>query len=633
MSFMFLNGRIRNYPTDFQSDFSMISIAPLYPSALTLSSGFVTVHKVPKPTIPNDDKPLTDENDEELINQDPYNIVSNTSVARRVISSTPSSFYNLHEVHLLFTARTSHHISDSSSSNHSHSLSTQHSVKSKPKYKHEIVDHCWAIIKFEDFEEPQQYHDRESSEHVPTIKKEHAHYLVLAVLSYRYNTQGSKDGIEDVSGLGAGNAEKILSLFWRNHDNDDIGNEDSRHDSVDNAKQTFPYSQSIELNGVHASSIVMGGHLLGIGSSSGLYLVNVVQLIRYCSIGYDSESSNKTENIHSVCVRNEKIILSAASNSFQYAVDEKSSRGSEENDILSDNTSTIPQLENAVIKVLKSHVIHTMNLSYSFLAVASCDRVGLWYIGDILKENNHRSSDGNHNSTTSQDERASRKTPSFVALWSTKIPNCPGKITCIQFCHDTEDHTVKESDAETVSDDTGDCKWQQEHRARDISIIAVSSWDGSAFLFRRKNHNHNDWQRVIENKISTDEENKQAIGTRSKVVPPPWELPQVKTDEGFFPTFLTLMKNHENNHILMALSTPGSSSIRWYDVNEYKEVQDKKATVVKHSPGLSSINGNCASQEVNGMTSLPIYRKDGSKELSSYLVWIDSQDNVYEIVI
>lgn len=625
---MFLRGRLKRYPQSkdgIHQDDYMVSMTPK--SEVAISTGMVTVHRVGVA-----DQPILHDYMDTEEWTEGGNTLNNPSVPRSKMRIMPSPLYNLEQAHLLHTTMsaspTSHSAADRSTS--TSKANPKHSTTESSRLKEdkiEIMDHCWNIIEIngelnreaciqtsdeniattstssaiqEDLSPGHHINDGVSSS---TSTKQKKRYLLLAVLSCRYRNNKQHDNAKDGTSQSInGTSMHLLHLYWREYDSD-IGPEDYAYD---NAKKSFPYSQSIHLKGVYANAILMGGHLLGIGATSGLYFIDVVRLIRYCIVHHGQDPTHEDIDKDRNSMR-----LSTATNSFHYVNSESESGAATHDDSVQSRIegqgtrTTVPilELQNTIIKVLKSIVIHAMNLSYPFLALASCNQIGIWCVEKIFRENE------NFCDIHSNTER--KKAYTFGALWSSSIlSRTSSKITSIDQYHDDDN--------------------QQEEK---VSIIAASCWDGSAFVFRRTDDDGQYmWQHVVGARTATIHDNGK---TSISQVSPPWEDAQVQVDQGFYPTYISLLgRDPKSCHMLMAVSTPGSLSIRLYDIDA-AQTYDHETRVVRYMPG-SSISSSSYCSQVNGIVSYLMKRRDEKsdvEQLTPYLLTIDDKDNMYELIL
>ena len=92
--------------------------------------------------------------------------------------------------------------------------------------------------------------------------------------------------------------------------------------------------------------------------------------------------------------------------------------------------------------------------------------------------------------------------------------------------------------------------------------FALSSWDGSALIFRKENNAH--WSRVGK-KI---EEEKSLLGEENKIVSPPWEQTIINSQEKISPTFVCFSEycHRGTGRLAMIVSTPNSACMRMVDM-------------------------------------------------------------------
>ncbi len=246
------------------------------------------------------------------------------------------------------------------------------------------------------------------------------------------------------------------------------------------------------------------------------------------------------------------------------------------------------------IRIMKPCIVQAISLSYPYFAAASGDRVGVWRIDKFKKyfnyQNKLKSIELNQSSSSSQlllQENLFTLQNYLVAVWSTKVDNGSNRITSLDMI-------------QTNYNESSDC------------FIALSCWDGSAFVYRRcenkyDNSHYNDyqeeknnerWIRVDPNESSIDvnKSNNSDDGMctrtdRKREQEISWENSVVDADV-IFPTFVTLfssidydvldLDNQDNDTFkkksklktFMAVSRPNHTMIRCYDLDLRKWVKD-----------------------------------------------------------
>lgn len=106
------------------------------------------------------------------------------------------------------------------------------------------------------------------------------------------------------------------------------------------------------------------------------------------------------------------------------------------------------------IKVMKTFVVHAMDISALHFVGVSGAHIGVWNVMDVLKSFEYNKE-------------------SCPAAWSTSL-DCKQRVTCVRFCDLIESR-----------------------------LIALACWDGSAILLRQKEGNK-DWLRVV-NTLNEDD--------------------------------------------------------------------------------------------------------------------------------
>lgn len=243
------------------------------------------------------------------------------------------------------------------------------------------------------------------------------------------------------------------------------------------------------------------------------------------------------------------------------------------------------------IELLPSFCIHAMNLSYPYLSVASGDRIGVWNIRHINSIQN--------------------------ATWAITLPPTKSAHRRVTSLYMTQ------------------CK----------KFVAVSCWDGSAFVYVANDsacHTKGDglftsWSLVGSEQNIIDP----STSRSSSRIKPSWEQP-TQSNDGLFPTFIVLRYSkffsnmftmfdeeggggrrggeEEANHhtcipgsLIMAVSTPGSATIRCFDV--YSQLQ------------LARSNDNEAG-EIHGIVTSASNGPDYS-DTDDMLVWVTEDDEIH----
>lgn len=434
-----------------------------------------------------------------------------------------------------------------------HQIQEMHCIKGSI-----IIDHCWSIIQYNPNDDNYDNHDEDTSKS--------NYILVLAIL-----TRLGKEEEYTTNNFGNDNTKTIQSMYM--HESKNTGNicttisiysrpiqSSSNESSSCHPSSSFTHLYTINLHHF-AICLQMDDHILVIGSYVGAIIYDIHEIL------YKSSSSCCTNIDH------------------------------EDNDDDDDQNLTS-------IRIMKPCIVQAISLSYPYFAAASGDRVGVWRIDNfkkyfhyqkqIMKQKTQSSS----SSSSSQQqlllpqENSSTLQNYLVAIWSTKVDNGSNRITSLEMIQTN------------YNESSSDC------------FIALSCWDGSAFVYRRcentrkyDNNHYNDyhqeenskerWVRVDPNESSIDKDgdvnnNNSNSGDgmcmdrkRQQVIS--WEDSVVDADV-IFPTFVTLfssmyhdvsdLDNQDNNTFkkklktFMAVSRPNHKTIRCYDLNLRKWVKD-----------------------------------------------------------
>mmetsp|Transcript_45246 Transcript_45246/g.94913 ORF Transcript_45246/g.94913 Transcript_45246/m.94913 type:complete len:1058 (-) Transcript_45246:104-3277(-) len=297
---------------------------------------------------------------------------------------------------------------------------------------------------------------------------------------------------------------------------------------------------------------------------------------------------------------------------------EKKSQQSQEHHHYHHSLSSSPVVTSPMIELLPSYCIHALHLSYPYLSIASGDRVGVWNVSadSLFGKDNKKNYDDDAKNTPSGKEQ--HRVPE--ALWATTLPS-----------------TISNSVHRRVT---------SIHMTSCGVAMAVSCWDGSAYVFVASNSHpcstvdSNDdtttslssgslissWDRV------TGQAGEYTFASKKEashvLQPPPiWEQP-TNANDGMFPTFVTLklqssflQVGRHGNALIMAVSTPGSSKIRCFDV----------FSGGSQCPDIHVGNGNPTKGKIHGM----IYASSSISSVSRFhtegdgLVCITENDEVH----
>mmetsp|Transcript_16366 Transcript_16366/g.30992 ORF Transcript_16366/g.30992 Transcript_16366/m.30992 type:complete len:442 (+) Transcript_16366:143-1468(+) len=247
-----------------------------------------------------------------------------------------------------------------------------------------IVDHCWTTTMLD------------AGRNSTTGRK----VLVLAVLVRNRGGEGGGGIIEDLKSNDTSQVSLDVSsviIQWRPCCDGGTSMGQTRRDTID---EQFPHKTIIPLPFL-ACSIVMNEHLLGIGTTVGVLfhaLEHVVIIPQSCSTGNSSLLTLRYEDL-------------------------------------------------ATIKVMKTFVVHAMDISALHFVGVSGVRIGVWNVAHILK------------SLKDGDE-------SCRATWNTTL-DCKQRVTSVRICN-----------------------------VIGSRCIALCCWDGSAIVLRQV-ENSMQWMRVV----------------------------------------------------------------------------------------------------------------------------------------
>jgi hypothetical protein len=307
-----------------------------------------------------------------------------------------------------------------------------------------------------------------------------------------------------------------------------------------------------------------------------------------------------------------------------------------ENEDNNDDNNNV-ETEPFSIRIMKSCIVQAMTLSYPYFAVASGDRVGIWQIDHIvnyIQEQKEKQKHQEIQNDTIKDKLGHEhkyknnkdvQSKPLVAIWNTKVNNCHSRITCIEMTRRSGPITTNATVDAGVDNGMGD-------------LLALSCWDGSAFVFQRNNNNNAGeelWTRIIPKK--NDINNDCAQGhTHTQLKS--WEDPSVDSSDIVFPTFVTLCSIQQDAHMdtnhkvvrrIMTVSCPGTSIVRCYDIDSrewYKDI------------GLSLDDTN-TSRQVHGMVNVSTHTHKCTRTQTSslikseetvHLIWVDEKDILHE---
>ena len=254
-----------------------------------------------------------------------------------------------------------------------------------------------------------------------------------------------------------------LHIEWRCVDKDQ---DQIRRDSIDD---TFPYKKAMTLPFI-ASSIVMNDTLLVIGSSTGAIFYKLGYLIRGKNI--EEESRLRYDS----------------SDSF---------------------------------KILNNFMVHAMDISNEYFAVASGERVGVWRVDNICKCLDS-------NSLT------------CVADWSATLDG-QSRISCVRL---------------SLSFETG--------RLAGRPFLTFASWDGSAVLFQRE-HDCEIWNHFTKWVHADVEKQKGTTENMDQDECPPWEEAKAGQDQAC-PCFAEVMHLENGDCLFLTVAIPAVCAIRIFDL-------------------------------------------------------------------
>lgn len=253
-----------------------------------------------------------------------------------------------------------------------------------------------------------------------------------------------------------------LHIQWRDVDKDEI-----RRDTIDD---TFPYKKTMALPFV-ASSIVMNDTLLVIGSSTGAIFYKLGHLMRAHNIEEESRL------LHDSCAK---------------------------------------------FKLLKNFMIHAMDISNEYFAVASGERVGMWRVDNICK-----CLDSN--------------TLTCVADWSATLDG-QSRITCVRI---------------SLSFEKG--RWAGR------PFLAFTRWDGSAVLFQRE-HDCEKWNRFTKWVHAGVDTHARTTENIEQDECPLWEQAKAGQDQTC-PCFAEVIHLESVDCLFLAVTIPAVCALRIYDLN------------------------------------------------------------------
>lgn len=293
--------------------------------------------------------------------------------------------------------------------------------------------------------------------------------LVLAILTRKRglnipsSSDDAADAAADADKQNDGNNASTLHIQWRDDYHAEMG-ETRRRGSIDEA---FTNRMAISLPFI-ASSIATNRQLLVIGSSTG-----------------------------------------AIVHRFE--------------DLMTDHPQGAMKIRHDLLKSLKlmnTFVVHTMDISNSYFAAVSGERIGVWDTKNII-------------------EAIESDAMICTAAWSSKLDG-QHRATCIRI-----------STALGIDEDG--------------QYMALSSWDGSAVVFR--NIGADGWERVGKLRVAVEEEQARSEDNDDSI-PPPWEQSSINSDQRLSPSFVEIIESGVGGEaiVVLAVSTSASPAVRFYNV-------------------------------------------------------------------
>jgi hypothetical protein len=316
-----------------------------------------------------------------------------------------------------------------------------------------------------------------------------------------------------------------------NNDESKFGNCSIDCESDGTNPSLFTTSNRIDVS-YFVNGITMDDNILVIGSYAGATIYNIHDVLMLNKEQKSGNDDNGGENDHNEMNQNH------------------------------DDHGNVSQFESSSsslvsINIMKSCVVQAMCISYPYFAAASGGRVGIWRVDYFLEylhqQKEQKAHEDEHEANLGETAQFQLQQKYLTAIWNDKVNNCQSRITCIEM---------------TEGEDAG-------------NILAMSCWDGSAFVFRRQNIecdtegediHKEQWDRIIPKEPSVGNGN---CGERFGKKLRSWENPIVDSDI-VFPTFLTLclVTLRAKVQRVMVVSCPGSLIARCYDIDLGEWLQD-----------------------------------------------------------
>ncbi len=423
-----------------------------------------------------------------------------------------------------------------------------------------IVDHCWSIVNLRKFndEEEEKNDSKEEAKGGNGNCNCNNFWLVLAVLTRLGEDSGPEGGEPNNRSCPERESICTVLLYGRPLHGMEEGEESNEKENMldnfsidccqgqkgDGCTPTMPslfsLSHRIDLP-YFVNGIAMDSNILVIGSYTGATIYDIQNVM----------SKAKTNN------------NSNYSYNYNYNYNHNDNAQTQTSSDSNDNNSNDEEKPLTSLRIMKSCIVQAMCISYPYFAAASGDRIGVWRVDDIIEHLHNqsqkeggKSDDRNRNRTRLHPRSTKHK--HLTAIWNTKVNIGQSRITCIGM---TEGQNAGE-------------------------ILAISCWDGSAFVFQRcrgeadedddcdrsssESRQRTWWSRVIPKESSSNEASGDDISGNLRS----WEDPII--DSYVFPTFLALFSINEGVKAkrLIAVSCPGYKIVRCYDIDSGKWFKD-----------------------------------------------------------
>jgi len=517
MSQSVLNGRIR------KRDNASFSITPI-----TLPPGSITVHNRDPNFLPNN------------IIHDQSNLESSTLK----IESCPLKQYNLQEI--IF-----------------------------PRHDLDVIDHCWTTTNLSKYKDHQM-----RCNDLNELGNQDQNIFSLLVILGRMVSNGSNSHAGKVPDLSypSSNATKlieekphigsVISIYCRKIVSDENNRQNDHHS---NNNKGFILINEMKIHS-YLTCLSANSNALVTAGTSGVHIYSLYRMLS-SSIQFHKQWPYVFQG--SILILEPKIQQTSSTHTFtpipidteKERNDPNSMSNDKENQIVIDsNSSHYSRSKEWKIGSNQCHImisfpIHAIKLCENknyLLAAASGEQIGVWNLNTIISFLNQTKNSSLPKTLHNKKIPAIKEEEVQVALWSAKVTHCLERITSIEFAS---------------------------------THLACCCWDGTAFVFHPTIETQNEGEDTSDTKHKDNQYSWiQYNPLESSNTIPHWEVPPLQGDDrqrtshtpiymaisGFQNISLTTQNYNPSwmTSNYMAVSTPGSSIIRCFDLKTGFKCED-----------------------------------------------------------